>query len=348
MYVTTKNIGLHNPKIVCDFHLVKAADRAIRQAKLKVSAAEPQKPRGTVFRDSLHKMHTTTNTAKSGKTATLGIDNENNTNTFPCIQEPQSSNKPDTTLGQQDTITDNEKLHRKYLVIGALEVGDSFGFGEDLSNIFLISATETECLVVPGHIMMTAERHIEILDRESIKDNKVENKNSSHCHTPRESTTFDRHSLHVNENDDMGGLTSTHDIISAATMRTNNRRKSVIGGEVRRPIITTHRDNSAKQESHSQKNRDSTHSNRSRSSQHHSSDQPNCNNSSNNKRRQSRKHHGNHDKGMGAAHHYDELRSLIESKIMSEEDCFKRWRQGIDWQNYKSEILSEIIERKNH
>jgi len=59
----------------------------------------------------------------------------------------------------------------KYLVVGRLEVGDSFGYGENLRNIFITTAAPTEFLTVPGHIMMRAERHIETFNRTSKMPN---------------------------------------------------------------------------------------------------------------------------------------------------------------------------------
>merc|ERR1719158_400725 len=140
-------------------------------------------------------------------------------------------------------------------------------------------------------------------------------------------------------------MASTHDIISAATMRTNNRRKSVIGGEVRKPIILPSKMKQKNQHSHAHgaHGAHATHGHAGHESDKRASTNLEKRKSHHRKSHHHKtNHHGDHS-GSGH-HHYDELRELIESKIMGEEESFQRWRQAIDWKNYKGEILSEIIE----
>merc|ERR1711881_345321 len=71
---------------------------------------------------------------------------------------------------EKDHSVERKVVH-KYLVVGKLEKGDSFGFGEDLSNVYIVTACTTDLLVIPNHVMMTAERHVDVYRRESKKEN---------------------------------------------------------------------------------------------------------------------------------------------------------------------------------
>jgi len=62
---------------------------------------------------------------------------------------------------------EQSRIIYKYLVVNRLERGDSFGFGEDLTNIFIVTASQIDCLIIPSHIMMRAERHVETINRKS-------------------------------------------------------------------------------------------------------------------------------------------------------------------------------------
>ena len=298
--------------------------------------------RCNVFRDSQYQMRKSTKVdAKVDQEGQCASEEKE-----PAPEGALPSEAPPTeALSTSTNLTKNpkEKLHTKYLVIGTLERGDSFGFGEDLTNIYLVSATESECLVIPGHIMMTAERHIEVMERES---SQARPEFEAQGETSR-SSIVNRSSRNENgllgaQNDGLAGMASTHDIISAATMRTNNRRKSVIGGEVRKPIILPSKMKQKNQHSHG------AHGHAHGSHAHETDKRTSTNMEKRKSHHRKSHHHKTAHHGDSGHHHYDELRELIESKIMGEEESFQRWRQAIDWKNYKGEILSEIIERKDH
>jgi len=340
MYVTSKNIGLHNPKTVCNFHLVKAIDRKNWLQKSKHCI------RGNVLRDSLWTMGKSDLKSEKQQNQTPESNREESRESKVTNASRKSTHQIRAEGGQgqgQEPKTKEVKLHTKFLVIGTLEKGDSFGFGEELTDIFLITATESECLVIPGHIMMTAERHIEVLDRESTNKNDATTTGQA-----SEMDVEKRNTLGLPGSEGLGlsNMCSTHDIISAATMRTNNRRKSVIGGEIRKPIIQVKNSPSLNHQAGQAQNHKK--SSLTQQQQKMARDSKSAMAAKHKAARQSKKlnhQHFHHDRGTGA-HHYEELRTQIESKIMSEEESFRRWRQAIDWTNYKGEILSEIIERK--
>lgn len=85
----------------------------------------------------------------------------------------ESGKRVSTNKKKQQAREDcsENKVIFKHLVVGKLEIGDSFGYGEDLRNIFIVTAAPTEFLTIPGHIMMRAERHIETFGSKSTMQN---------------------------------------------------------------------------------------------------------------------------------------------------------------------------------
>merc|ERR1712164_11784 len=86
---------------------------------------------------------------------------------YECLNKNDESKTEGVGNNGHKVVVDT-KQHTKFIATGTLEKGDSFGFGEDLRNVYLIAAVGSECLVIPSHVMMTAERHIEEIERESV------------------------------------------------------------------------------------------------------------------------------------------------------------------------------------
>lgn len=95
---------------------------------------------------------------------------------FPCPKTPNKITARKTTTHHKQNSewfkqNDNQKKVEKFLVCGVLETGDSFGFGEDLRNIYIITATSTKFITIPTHVLMTEERHA----AEHARSSKIEN-----------------------------------------------------------------------------------------------------------------------------------------------------------------------------
>ena len=107
--------------------------------------------------------------------STLLKQRQTNARRIPASTDRMTSNlslKPNGEYEDEivDEFVDNgeeARIIHKYLVVNRLERGDSFGFGEDLRNIFIITASQIDCLIIPSHIMMRAERHVENINRKS-------------------------------------------------------------------------------------------------------------------------------------------------------------------------------------
>jgi len=102
----------------------------------------------------------------------LGSDNlenisEDSTNTTFTQNMKPNGEFEDEVVDEFIENGEQSRIIYKYLVVNRLERGDSFGFGEDLTNIFIVTASQIDCLIIPSHIMMRAERHVETINRKS-------------------------------------------------------------------------------------------------------------------------------------------------------------------------------------
>merc|ERR1712004_247012 len=93
----------------------------------------------------------------------------------PCPKTPNKITARKTTTQHKQISewfkqNDNQKKVEKFLVCGVLESGDSFGFGEDLRSIYIITATSTKFITIPTHVLMTEERHV----AEHARSSKIE------------------------------------------------------------------------------------------------------------------------------------------------------------------------------
>jgi len=114
-----------------------------------------------------------TNTRKVNNKISLGTTNLGNiTENDETASTASFKMKPNGEFEDEvvEEFVDNReecRIIHKYLVVNRLDRGDSFGFGEDLKNIFIITASQIDCLIIPSHIMMRAERHVETINRKS-------------------------------------------------------------------------------------------------------------------------------------------------------------------------------------
>merc|ERR1712173_292697 len=122
-----------------------------------------------------------------------------------------------------DEFVDNgeeARIIHKYLVVNRLERGDSFGFGEDLRNIFIITASQIDCLIIPSHIMMRAERHVETINRKS-QQQSVEQMTNQMRRRKSLSANYEQYAAQkksTNNNDNTtGGVKSSGDNSNSST-----------------------------------------------------------------------------------------------------------------------------------